>query len=294
MQPAIPSKISQFLEPQASEYIGYSIPPRVVVVSLLGGYVAAFFVLGTSHAARRPRQETPGLAEPRSGDLRRRVTADHWSGQSPHSSRNDGHRGSRGSDLRHRRRSHLRVRSPCIIPSRTHKTIGTTHGGRLLPDMSGLGGSIKRLVWKDIDTWNWENLALGAGERLATFVQSTMSSRAVRSPRHSARGAVGAPVDTRISTPGDALLATRLGRMGVTLQSGGEFLAAAESVFGADQYLAADLLSDEQDRRRRTYAEVLPEQFRRILRTARCCCCGPGVTAHGPNLPRPAICRAPL
>jgi len=54
----------------------------------------------------------------------------------------------------------------------------------------------------------------------------------------------------------DAILATRNGRMGVKLSADGAFTAAAEDVLEADQYLAATLLGDEQDRRRRMLGQL--------------------------------------
>ena len=61
----------------------------------------------------------------------------------------------------------------------------------------------------------------------------------------------------------DAIVATRDGRMGVTLRDDGTFVARNENVFGREQFLAADLLADEQDRRRRTLEKLLTNKRRR-------------------------------
>jgi hypothetical protein len=59
--------------------------------------------------------------------------------------------------------------------------------------------------------------------------------------------------------PGDAIIATPAGRLGVQFGSDGAFEAAATSVLGEGQFLMAELMDDEQARRSRIVANVLRE-----------------------------------
>src|SRR5258708_16808011 len=132
-----------------------------------------------------------------------------------------------------------------------------------MPDMTGLEGTTRRMIWTDLDAWHWENLTLGGGQRSGFFEQSGTQSVRVEARATPDRDGLSG----RISLPGaaglgDAVLATRFGRIGVAIQANGEFRASADDVFAADQFVGAGLLEDEQDRRRETYRHVLPEYFR--------------------------------
>jgi hypothetical protein len=59
------------------------------------------------------------------------------------------------------------------------------------------------------------------------------------------------------------MLATREGRIGVELRDDGTFVAKSNAVFTAEQFLAADLLSDEQHRRQRVLTQLLDDPLRR-------------------------------
>src|SRR5205823_2062314 len=120
----------------------------------------------------------------------------------------------------------IRTRGAVVIynPESRAAVIGTTHGGRLVPDMTGLEGTVKRVVWDDLDTWNWENLALGAGERHEPYVQSaTLPERIEARGTFGPQGFSGSFSVPEFSAPGDAVVATRLGRMGVNLELDGGF-----------------------------------------------------------------------
>jgi hypothetical protein len=259
-RPSPPSKIPQLLEPQAREYIGYSIPPRWLIVSLLGGLAAAVVILanwlGYRHALQSLAWISSGLALCVAaallliGGLNRHaipMTAATVELVEAIPGTDD-----------------VRTQGAVALynPEASTEAIRASHGGRLIPDMMGLEGSTKRMVWSDLDSWSWDRLALGGGERLGTFLQSEalperFEARATFGPD----GLSGRASMPGITAPGDALIATRLGRLGIALQPNGEFQAAAASVFGQGQYLAAGLLSDEQDRRRRAFSQVVPELF---------------------------------
>ena len=261
VRPGAADPVPEILEPVASEYIGYSIPPRWMIVILLGTFVAAIVVLGLWNLRRKSLERlgwiSPGLSL--SATLVLLVIGVRNRHTIPATAATvDVVETIAGTD-------DVRTRGAVALynPEATASVLASTQGGRMIPELTGLEGAVKRLVWKDFHQSQWENLSLGAGEKLATFAQFES-----RPERIEARGTFDARgLSGRVSVPGaarlgDALIATRLGRLGVDLQATGEFRAGATNVFGRNQYVAAGLLNDEQDRRRRTYEQVVPGVFR--------------------------------
>jgi hypothetical protein len=142
-------------------------------------------------------------------------------------------------------------------PEGSDFAVESTRGGRMMPDMTGLEQTSRRMVTTDLGVSHWENLQQPAGVRSTPFRQSeAVTDRPQAHATFDSRGLSGQY--SGFVPPGtDAIVATRNGRLGVTLKSGGEFFGRAADVFEADRYLAAGLLSDEQDRRRRTLKALL-------------------------------------
>jgi len=148
-------------------------------------------------------------------------------------------------------------------PDGSDAQIKTDHGGRMFPDMTGLESATRRLVTTDLEAWHWENVAQPPGLRTTTFAKSeTVIDRMEAHATLDANGLIG-HYSGRLPMGSDALIATRDGRLGVKQQSDGSFTAAADGVFGREQYLDASLLGDEQNRRRRTYEKLLSNPKRR-------------------------------
>jgi hypothetical protein len=254
-------EIAPLLEPQASEYIGYSIPSRQLVASLLGGFVTTVVILGIWLLRKSALEHlgwiSPGLAIGFAavllviGGLNRHIVPATAAAVEVIEA-------IPGTD-------DIRSRGAVAFynPESAPGAIGSVRGGRLMPDMAGLAGTTRRMVWKDLDTWNWEHLAFGGGQRLGKFMESeTLSDRIEAHGTFGPEGLSGKLSVAGLADRADALVATRMGRVGVELQPNDGFRAAAANAFTADQYLGAGLVSDEQDRRRRTYAHVLPELMR--------------------------------
>ncbi|WP_397568090.1 hypothetical protein [Schlesneria sp. T3-172] len=148
-------------------------------------------------------------------------------------------------------------------PEGSTERIEVNKGGQFMPDMAGLEGSARRMVSTDLGTWHWENLPQPAGLRTAPFLRSeTVPQRLEARATFDASGVTGKY--TGILKPGtDPLIATHEGRLGVTLNSNGTFSAPAEAVFKSNQFLSADLISDEQDRHRRTFEKLLANPKRK-------------------------------
>lgn len=136
----------------------------------------------------------------------------------------------------------------------------STNGGDLWPEMTGMESATRRLVSTDLDAFKWEGMPSAAGPR--TYTESSAESRPKRLEARGtidARGVVGQFTGHAVS-PTDALLATKDGRIGVNMNADGTFVARADNLFQADQYLEANFLGDDQDRRRRVLQKLFASQ----------------------------------
>lgn len=250
------------LGPFVKEYVGYSIPARWQVIGLLLGFSGSLAALGF-WLWRCRRLEMLGVLSPVlalsvSGLL-------VWLGWQQRQSNPAAVasvqfvRAVPGTD-------DVRVEGAAVLfsPDPGMATIGSTRGGWLIPNMTGMEGTTRRMVWTDLDEWQWVNLPESAGLMQATLQQSTtaperLEARATFGPE-GLTGRLHAPT---AHEPSDAMLATRDGRIGVELRDDGTFVARSNAVFTAEQFLAADLLSDEQHRRQRMLKHLLDDPQRR-------------------------------
>jgi hypothetical protein len=260
-RPQPQSSVAQLLEPQAVDYIGYAIPSLSLVAMLLGGFVTTVCGLG-AWLYRRGAVEhlgwlAPGLAVSVALALVG-VGAGNRHMIPPTAASVELVEGLPGTDDV-RSRGTVALYNPESVPG----AIEATRSSRLVPDMTGQEGTTKRMVWRDIDHWDWEHLSFEPGQRLAAFAESeTLSQPAEARATFGPHGLIGRITGPGLQSAQDALVATREGRMRIDLQTGGEFRAPFEAVLAGDQYVASDLLSDEQNRRGRTYAQIVPELFR--------------------------------
>ena len=252
----------EILEPLVQEYVGYSIPARWQVIGLLLGFSVVLAIVG-AWLWRRGRLEVLGIASPvlavsvsavlvgLGWQQRQSVPAAVASVQFV--------RALPGSD-------DVRVEGVAGLfsPDVGIAMVGSKNGGCLMPDMSGQQGQTRRMVWTDLDTWQWENLPEGAGLMNATLLQSSalaerLEARATFGPD----GLTGRLQASAAHDPTDAVLATRAGRIGVQLRDDGTFVARSDAVFTDEQFLGAGLLSDEQHRRQRVLTSLLNDARRR-------------------------------
>ena len=248
------------LEGQVQEYIGHSIPPWWLIVGTLLGFSAVIVLIGAWLMSRGQLQRLGWtgsvLALGVSGFLiqtgrtnRRAVPPTIASIQMLQTIRGT-------DDLRSKGLISV------YLPEGGEFPIAAMHGGQLLPDMSGLEQHLHRLVTTDLGVNHWENLRQPAGVRSTAFERSASSAdRLAAYVTFDSQGVSGQCLGG--PTGSDAVLVTRDGRLGLTLNSDGTFYGRGEDVFENDQYLGAALLSDEQDRRRRTFISVLENPKRR-------------------------------
>ncbi|MBC7816554.1 MAG: hypothetical protein IAG10_06680, partial [Planctomycetaceae bacterium] len=261
--PRLPRLLSDtVLEPLTQEYVGYSIPSRPVILGLLLGFSALLMGLGI-WLWRLSRLELlgaigPGVALAISvilvllGRQQRNAVP-------PTVANLQFVQAIPGTD-------DIRVSGVAGLFSMDVGTakINAQQGGWLLPDVTGLEATTRRMVWTDLDAWQWEHLPETAGIRSATF-QTTieqperLEARATFGPE-GLTGRLHLPSESRAT---DAMLATRDGRFGVELRSDGTLTAKADNVLSDSQFLAGELLSDEQDRRRRLLQQLLANPLRR-------------------------------
>lgn len=140
-------------------------------------------------------------------------------------------------------------------PDLCDSNLGATRGGMFLPDMTGMQGKRRRIMWTDEGTWHWERLQLPPGIRTAPLeyraqFDRTVDCRATLGPSGLA-GFVG-PLpasgleDAVIALPGQPLLAARI-------RPDGSFAASANDVLAPGEYLSDTWLSDVQQRRADIY-----------------------------------------
>ncbi len=246
---------SNDIEPQVGEYIGYSIPSWGLIVGMLSGFSVSIVIIGLwllwrgqleqicwmgtipavaismllIQTGRSNRQGIPGtmatvqLVQAIAGtdDLRCTGVASTYQPD--------------GSDTQ----------------------IESVSGARIVPDMNGLEQSSRRMVTTDFGKSHWENLHQPAGVRTTKFDQSSTADNRLQAHVTFDAGGLSGWYSGQIPPGSDAIVATRYGRMGANLESDGVFSVRSDDVFEKEQYLGAGLLSDEQDRRRRTLKTLL-------------------------------------
>jgi hypothetical protein len=254
-------KISQLLEPHAAGYIGYAILSRSLVGTLLGGFVAALTGLGI-WLLRRGAVEHLGWLGPGTAvcvaAVLMAIGARNRHAIPATAAAVEFVESLPGTD-------DVRSRGTVVLynPEAAAGVVGAGRGGRLIADMAGLEGTTKRMVWTDLGKWNWEHLSFNPGQRRAVWTEAeTRSERSEARATFGPDGLAGRLAGPGLESAGDALIATPYGRMRVDLQAGGEFRVPRDAVFAREQYLASGLLSDEQNRRAHTYAQILPAQIR--------------------------------
>ena len=145
-------------------------------------------------------------------------------------------------------------------PAAATTPIASQSGGWIMPDREEHEGQTARMVWTDMDAWEWQNLPPKFGQRLGRFstAMATTSTKRIEARVTFGKNGLTGRLNTRgVSHPADAVLATQDGRIGVELSADGSFQALASQVFSDEQFIAAELLTDEQNRRSRTLAAVL-------------------------------------
>ncbi len=136
--------------------------------------------------------------------------------------------------------------------------VGAKEGGFFDLDMKGSEGKDRRLIVTDMDAWHWENIALPAGVRFASFHTTLPSSKPLAAVAHFGPDGVEGHITGSFEDLADALLSTPSGRnLAVHLQPDGRFLARGQDILPKGQFLASAVLNDRQQRRQEIYPRFL-------------------------------------
>ena len=252
----------QVIEPLVQEYVGYGIPSRYLVGGLLAGFCLLLVLTGIG-LWRIRKLEWLGAAGPvlallvsgvliGLGQARRQAVP-------PTAASLQYIQAVHGSD------DFIASGQVAIYtPEPGAATLNIHSSGSIVPEMAGLETTTRRLIWTDLDESAWLNLPSTAGSRNATFnVSGELKNRVAAQAMFGPEGLTGKLSTSQLAQASDALIATAQGRMGVRLQPDGTFQSNVSDVFSHEQYLGADLLTDEQNRRQRILQTLLSNSERR-------------------------------
>ncbi|MBS0263626.1 MAG: hypothetical protein JSS02_16915, partial [Planctomycetes bacterium] len=251
-----PPEIDRELSSYAAEYIGYAIPSQGIVAGLLAAF-AAVVAGGGAWLWRKQALEHLGWFGPVVGVLTAVallvVGVNNRHEKEPSVATVQLIDALPGVDD-----ANLTGGLAFFSPESADWKLQSHQGGRSTPDMAGLEGQTRRLVWNDMGEWSWDHLQLETPQRTAVFRQAlALTDRIEASATFDSAGLSGQFGGTDPARLSETVLVTRDGRIGVDLRPDGHF--SASNVFGVDQYVQAGLLGDEQDRRRRMYPLVISE-----------------------------------
>lgn len=244
-------------EQQVRQMIGYTIPSRGIVLGTLLGFTALIAV-GGLWLGRVGRMEWLGVATPVTALLaagvllvigvrgRAEIATSLSAVQLVQSIPGT-------ADLRT-----LGVAGVFSKGDKTTASYAGSGGGWMMPEMSGLEGTTRRLIWTDIDQWSWEQLPQKPGLRTLLTQSSGRAAQPISAVAEFSSGRLAGhltlPDDLQ---PTDVILATSSGRIGLQMAADGQWTTAADSELSADQYLSASVLSDEQQRRTEILSKML-------------------------------------
>lgn len=131
----------------------------------------------------------------------------------------------------------------------------------------GSEGSIRELLWTDYDKWTWNNLHLTGGMKMAALNKPVRLKTPMRALVSFDVEGVQGHVEGAWAPVEDAQIHVS-SRRGLALQMEGEQFSAGENdLLAKDQYIAGNLLDDEQRRRQTLIRALVREQPERLYST---------------------------
>ena len=237
------------VESLAREYISYKIPDWTLVASTMGGFLATLVVVG-GLLWRLKRLEHFGW----SGSLLAGLASLLFLGIAQ-SNRQGAPSTEATVQLAQAIGGTDDVRSQGAVAvyrsERSQTPIRSSHGGVIEIDMKGLEGVTRRMITTDLDSFYWDGLPQPTGLQLYSEATSTANTRRYEArTTFDAQGLSGRITGTT-GAGADVMLATQFGRLGVEMSADGTWSAGVQNILAANQYLAANFLGAEQERRRR-------------------------------------------
>ena len=146
-----------------------------------------------------------------------------------------------------------------FVPEPTDAEI-SAHQNRLLTlRRERLQGSVRQMMWTDLGEWQWENVTLPTGLYFAVTEQHTSVAMPLRATATFGPGGLSGRLESGPFTEAaDALIATETQHaIAVHLQPDGRFSAGVADLLEPGFYMTDTFLTDEQRRRHAVYRTML-------------------------------------
>ncbi len=247
-----------------TDEIGYSVPPRGLVVGIFGAFIASLF--GVGFLMRRSKQTAMVALI---GPLAAFVAAVAFVafGISARQSVPPTVATAEIVEIAPGgREASIRGLFATYQPESGPVKLSANSGTILDLDMEGLEGQTRRRVWTDRDTWHDENLSLPAGVRLGSFRGTRTTGTVVAKATFGPDGVRGQFLPGVFQNPSDAIVMTpNRDRSAVRLAADGKWETGGQDLLSGDRYVAGLVLSDRQQRRqdvlRKLLATASPESI---------------------------------
>jgi hypothetical protein len=133
----------------------------------------------------------------------------------------------------------------------TSLEVSGSAGGYFVPDRSDQDGTIHEMTWTDTDVWSWSNVRVPASVQTGPFEQSIrLETPCSAEATFTERGLEGRLFGGNWKTLEDPLIVAPGTRgMSARWESDGRFTSGPADLLGPEQFVAARILSDEQQRR---------------------------------------------
>lgn len=245
------------LQDYATQRIGYRIVPRSVVIGVLGLFCLFLSVAGLV-LIRRGRPQSIGWLAPASAAVAALILA-IFGGYAKHRIPPTVVHAHYVEATGISGQADVTGEMAIYNPTASADPLGADKGGVFSIDASGLAGKTRRMVWNDFDQWRWEDIKLPPGLRVASVAQSMHAGERIEAIGEftaagfegTVRGPFEAMADAIIHVPAQRNLAVAVD--GRALTSGpGDTLPEGE-------FIANNLLSDEQRRRNGVYRALMAE-----------------------------------
>ena len=124
------------------------------------------------------------------------------------------------------------------------------------PDRTGINGTW-RMVWKDLDQWQWENVTMPSGLRLVPFSSTIHETDPMRAYGSFGPQGFYGELDCPLTNLRDAIIASSTHvSLAIDLQDE-KILGPVENSLAPGQYIANSLLSDEQIQHQEVYRSMM-------------------------------------
>lgn len=252
-----PPLVPEDFEPMLSEQVGYRIPRRRTVLSVLGLFWIGLLGLGFA-LLRRGRLERLAIVGPLIACAAAAPLAVLGS-RARHAIPPTAavaevvHVGPSATEI------HSTGTAAVFVPEPTAPDIRALRGRLLIPRRDRLEGTARQMIWTDLDEWHWSHLTMPTGLHFAATEQHTSVATPLRAvATFGPDGLYGRLETGPYAEPSDALIAAGSQHaLSVQLEASGRFSAGQGDLLEPGVYLGGALLTDEQRRRHAIYQRML-------------------------------------